>query len=221
MLGRFRRYFFAGLAAFLPLMLTVYLIVITFNFADGILGKYLAPYFRREFGFYVRGIGIVLYIFIITFIGFLVSTFIDRRIYNFFEGLLLKLPFFKQVYPAFKEIASFFIPNEKGKPASFKQVVLVPYPSKGLLTLGFLTNMAAKEINDQAHGEMCNVFIPSVPNPLTGFVVLVPKRDVIFMNNITVEGAFKFIVSGGVVNPTYKELQTGNGTRKGEKRSWE
>ena len=201
MWARFRRYFFAGLAAFLPLALTVYLMIITFNFADGILGKYLAPYFRREFGFYLHGVGIIIYIIFITFIGFLVTTFIDRRIYSFFEGFLLKVPFFKQVYPAFKEIASFLLPKEK---SNFKQVVLIPFPSKGTYSIGFLTNYTAKEINEKADEELCNIFVAHVPNPLTGFVILVPKKDVIVLDNITVEGAIRYLVSAGVVNPTHK-----------------
>ena len=200
MFSKFRKYFFSGLAAFLPLALTVYFLVITFNLLDGILGKYLAPYFRREFGFYIRGIGIILFTFIITFIGFVVSTFLDRRIYSFFENLLVKLPFFKQVYPAVKEIASFIIPNDK---PAFQSVVMFHYPRLGTYTIGFLTNTSAKELSDFTGEELCNVLVPSVPNPLTGYVVLVPKKDLIFPR-ISVEEALKLVVSGGVVNPLFK-----------------
>jgi uncharacterized membrane protein len=110
----------------------------------------------------------------------------------------LKLPFFKQVYPALKEMVIFLF--RRDQMSSFKQVILVEYPRKGLYSIGFLTNDTAKEINDNIRTELCNVFIPTSPSPLTGFTVLVPKKEIIH-TNISIEGAFKFIVSGGVVNP--------------------
>ena len=201
MFGKFRKYFFAGLAAFLPIALTVYLLVLFFNLLDGILGKYLAPYFQREFGFYIKGIGIILFISIITFIGVLASSFLDRRIYAFFEGFLVKLPFFKQVYPAVKEISSFILPQ--GKP-SFQQVVLTEYPSKGIFSMGFLTNTTSSNITQHCEGEdFCTVLIPTMPNPLSGFIIIVPRKNLKF-RKISVDEAIKFFVSGGVVNPGSK-----------------
>ena len=107
MLKRIQHYFVSGLIVFLPLVLTIKLLFLTFNIADGFLGKYIEPYFSREFGFYFRGLSLLICIFLIIFIGFLVSNFIGKRLHPFFEQLLLKLPFFKQVYPAFKEISLF------------------------------------------------------------------------------------------------------------------
>ena len=112
--------------------------------------------------------------------------------------IVLKLPFFKQVYPALKEMAVFLFTRERM--ASFRQVVLIEYPRKGIYAMGFLTNDSSKEICDDVKKELCNVFIPSSPGPLTGFTVLVPKKEVVH-TRISIEDAFKFIVSGGVVNP--------------------
>jgi len=95
MLARLRRYFVSGLAVFLPLALTIYLFILTLNLADGLLGKYLEPYFSQEFGFYFRGLGIIICVLIILAIGFLATNFLGRKIYAFFESLLLKLPFFR------------------------------------------------------------------------------------------------------------------------------
>ena len=84
--------------------------------------------------------------------------------------------------------------------SSFKQVVLIEYPRKGVYAMGFLTNDTSKEICDNIGKELCNVFVPSSPGPLTGFTILVPKKEVVY-THISIEDAFKFIVSGGVVNP--------------------
>jgi len=127
-----------------------------------------------------------------------VTNFLGQRVYQYFEKLLIKLPFFRQVYPAIKEIAVFLFSRDRFK--SFKQVVLVEYPRKGIYAFGFLTNDSADNICELTKKDMCNVFMPSAPGPLTGFVFMVPRKDIIF-TNISVEDAVKFIVSGGVVNP--------------------
>src|SRR5206468_2502553 len=116
----------------------------------------------------------------------------------FFESLerfLLNIPFFKQVYPALKEISFFIFKRDK---VNFKQVVLVEYPRKGLYSVGFITNETSKRISAAVDKELKNVFIPHSPSPLSGFIVLVPKEDIIFVN-LSVEEAFKFVISGGVV----------------------
>jgi len=194
---KFRRYILTGLVVFLPLSLTVYLLIMLVNFTDGLLGKYLEPYFVERVGFYVHGIGILVGLLILFIIGFFSSNFLGKRIYGFFENLILKLPFFRQIYPAIKEMAIFLFSREK---LAFKQVVVIEYPRKGLYSYGFLTNDSSHQMQEKLGKELCNVFIPSAPGPLTGYVLMVPKRDIIF-TDVSVEEAIKFIVSGGVVNP--------------------
>jgi uncharacterized membrane protein len=194
-MSRLRRYFVSGLIIFLPLALTINLLVLTFNIADGFLGKYLQPYFSREFGFYVRGISILVCLSVILLIGFFATNFLGRTIYPVFESALLKLPFFKQVYPAFKEIALFLFSREK---FTFRQVVLIEYPRKGLFSVGFLTNEASSTVADKTGRDLCYVFVPHTPSPLTGFLTLVPKEELVFPD-ISVEEAIKIIVTGGVI----------------------
>jgi uncharacterized membrane protein len=196
-MGKLRKYFFSGLVAFLPVALTAYFLFIIITFSDGLLGKYLKPKFQEQFGFYPPGISIIVGVCIILVIGFFVTNFLGRRIYAFFENLLLKLPFFKQIYPALKEIALFLFSRDK---LAFKQVAIVEYPRKGIYSIGFLTNDSAQLIKDELRSDLCNVFIPTAPGPLTGFVVMVPKKEIIFPD-ISVEETIKFIVSGGVLNP--------------------
>ena len=196
MFGNIRKYFISGLVVFLPIALTLYLLVIAIAFAD----NFFREFFKKlgfGFGDYY-GLSIVIGIGILVLIGFITTNFLGRKIHGFFEAIVLKLPFFKQVYPALKEMAIFLFARERL--ASFKQVVLIEYPRKGMYAMGFLTNDSSKEICDNIGKELCNVFVPSSPGPLTGFTILVPKREVVY-THISIEDAFKFIVSGGVVNP--------------------
>lgn len=195
---RLRKYFISGMIVSLPFALTVYLLGLAISFFDNVLGRYLEPYFYDTFGFYFRGISIIIALYLIVLVGFFVTNFLGKRLFDSFEKLIVKLPFFRQVYPAIKEMAIFLFSRDRL--AQFEQVVLIEYPRKGMYAFGFLTNDSSKRICDKTKQDLCNIFVPSAPGPLTGFVVMVPRKDVTF-TNITVEEAFKFIVSGGVVNP--------------------
>jgi len=199
MFTRIRRYFLSGLVVFVPLALSVYLFILLINVADGLLGKFLKPYFYEELGFYPRGVSIVIGVLGIILIGFLATNYFGRKIHGFFEKIVLKLPFFRQVYPAAKEMAIFLFSRDR---LAFKQVVIIEYPRQGIYSFGFLTNETSKPICDLTGREMYNIFIPSAPGPLTGYVVMVPRKHVT-MTDITVEDAIKYIVSGGVVNPVH------------------
>jgi uncharacterized membrane protein len=197
MLANLRRYFLSGLIVFLPLALTVFLFRWMLVFTDSLLGKYIAPYFEKYFGFYFRGLGILLSVVIIVFIGFVVTNYFGRKLHALAEKILIQLPFFKQVYPAFKEIALFMFSRDK---LSFKQVVIVQYPSKGIFCVGFLTNETCEKICQLTEKKLCNVFVPTTPSPMTGYVVMIPKEEIIF-SDLSIEDALRVIVSGGVLNP--------------------
>ncbi len=149
-------------------------------------------------GFYYVGLSILVFTVLMVLIGFMVIHFFGKNLYPFCERLLLKLPFFKQIYPAIKEFAILIFSREK---PSFKQVVLVEYPRKGIYSLGFLVNENSPKFNKAVNQELCNVLIPTVPSPFSGFVILVPKNEII-ATDISIEQAIKFLVSDGVVNPT-------------------
>ncbi len=197
MIKNLKKYFLSGLMVFLPIALTIFLFYFAIVKIDGWMSQFFQPYFMKRFGFYFHGLGILLGVYIIILIGFFTTNFIGRRVHRFFEQILLKLPFVRQVYPALKEMAVFLFSQDQLK--SFKQVVLVEYPRKGIYSFGFLTKGSSSPKLCQATGkDLCHVFISSSPSPLTGFVILVPKEDVIF-TDLTIEETFKFIVSGGVV----------------------
>lgn len=192
-----RKYFVSGLLVFLPVALTVFLFIWVISFADGLLGDYIQPLIKHYLGFYIPGLGLLVGVILIILIGFFATQFIGAKLHGAVEKVLLRLPFFKQVYPAFKEIASFFFSQKK---LAFKTAVVVQYPSKGIYSIGFLTNESSEKIKDLTGEDLCNVFISSSPSPFTGFAVMMRRKDII-VTDISIEEAAKFIVSGGVVNP--------------------
>lgn len=213
MLTKLRNYFLSGLVIFMPLALTIYIFVAVIGFLDGQIGRFLEPIILEKYGFYFEGIHrfifnflcVVAGVYLIILIGFFARNFVGRKIYEFFEQILIKLPFFRQLYPAFKEISIFLFSRDRV--ASFKQVVLVEYPRKGIYSLGFLTNDAPEEVAEIINKDMCSVFISTSPSPLTGFTIIIPRKDVTVLE-MSIEAAFKFIVSGGVVNPQQQLGQT-------------
>lgn len=197
MINRLRRYFFTGLAVLLPVFLTGYIIFLVFNFAEQLLGKYLNNYLLRHFDFFIPGLGLILTTVIIVFIGFISSHFFGKGALHLLEKLFLRFPFVRQLYPSIKKIVSFFFTQDR---KLFKQVVLVQYPSKGIWSVAFITNTAVDKINNALGKDILNIFVPNVPGPLTGNLILVPKDEVVFLD-ICVEDALKIVVTGGVLNP--------------------
>jgi uncharacterized membrane protein len=198
MLRIFKKYFFSGLAVFLPIGLTIYVFIWVLNFAESIFGRYLRPFFLDYYDFYFWGLGIIALLAIILLCGFLVTNYFGRSLQALTERILLKIPLMANIYPAFKEITEFIF-REKAK--TFQQVVLVQWPSPGLYALGFMTNKTPDVICQKVGKELCNVLIPHVPNPVSGYIVIVPRESIIPLP-LSVEEAVKFIVSGGVVDPT-------------------
>ena len=196
MIIKLRQYFLTGLAVLLPVFLTGYIIFLIFNFAEALTGKYLNNYLLTNFNFFIPGLGLLLTLIIIVCIGFLSSRFFGRKIFPFFESLFLRIPLVRQLYPSIKKIVSFFFSQDK---KLFKRAVLVEYPRKGTWSVGFITNEAAPRINKEFGKEMFNVFIPGTPGPLTGYLIIVPKEELLFLD-ISIEDALKVIISGGVLN---------------------
>jgi uncharacterized membrane protein len=196
MLRRIKKYFFSGLAVFLPLSLAIYVCVWLMNFTESLLGKYLKPFFLEYYDFYFWGLGIIILLAIILFCGFLVTQYFGRALHRATEHMILKVPLLGTIYPAFKEIARFLF---RGQAAQIQQVVMVAWPSEHAYVLGFLTNTTSQKLSDKVSKKLHNVMIPKVPNPLTGFVVMIPEERIIRLD-ISVEEAVKIIVSGGVIN---------------------
>jgi len=148
---------------------------------------------------YLNLIGLVIAIIAVYVAGRLLGGFLGRRFYRKIERIITSLPVFKQVYPHVKQIVDFLFSDERS--LKFSRVVMVPYPRKGVWSLGFQTGAAVRGVEPHAAEECVTVFIPSSPTPFTGYAVTVPRRDVIEVQ-VSVEEAVRFIVSGGVLVPT-------------------
>ena len=175
----------------------MYLIFIALRFIDNIWGKLINIYLKQHLGFAVPGIGIILGIITVFMIGFIATNYLGKRIFRALENWFLKFPFIRQIYPAAKQIVDSFLSRES---PSFKKVVLIEYPSKGLWSIGFITNDSFKDACEKAGSDLVHVFVATTPSPLTGFLVLVPRQDIRVLD-ISIEEGIKLIVSGGIVKP--------------------
>lgn len=192
---RIRKYFLAGMMVVSPVLLTVFLFLWSFRFLDGILGRHINKLLLRYYGYTIPGLGIIFAVALIFFAGFFVTHLVSKRVLRFFENWFVKFPLIKQVYPAVKEIVSFLFSDTR---THFKTTALVEYPRKGIYALGFITNDGPPDFNKKTHRELLSVFIPTTPTPLSGFLIFVPKEEVI-VTDVSVESALKIIISGGVV----------------------
>jgi uncharacterized membrane protein len=194
---KIKRYLITGFVVVVPIFLTFYVLLGIFSFADGILGRFLNVYLENSLGFYIPGLGFFIAIIFIFFTGLLATRFVGKKIISGIEKWFSNLPLINKVYPTLKQIILFISAQ---KEFGFKKVVLVEYPSKGIWSMGFLTNEHFDKISQLTNKEMVGVFMPSTPGPLTGYMIFLPKKEVKFLD-ISVSDALKIIISGGVFKP--------------------
>ena len=193
-LTRIRNYFIAGIVVLIPIGITVYITILLINISSRILPKQLNPDYYLPYD--IPGLEILIAIILITFIGWLSLSFLGKRVLNLFNTLLKKIPILRTIYSAIVQMTSSFTSPDKNK----KNVVLVEYPRKGSWAVGFATKKNTGEISDKTKKELINVFVPTTPNPTSGFLLMFPKEEVIYLD-MSFEEASKFIVSAGTSNP--------------------
>jgi uncharacterized membrane protein len=196
-MSRAKRYFITGFLIILPVFMTIYFIWAIVLFVDTTWGRLINVYLLKYFGFQIPGLGFVIAIATIFLVGFITTNIFGRRLFHFFENLFIRFPIIGQIYGPAKQIVNSFVSKEK---PAFRKVVLVEYPSKGIWSIGFLTNESFSDANNKAGEDLLHVFIATTPSPLTGFLVLIPRKDVKVLD-IPVEAGIKLIVSGGIVKP--------------------
>ena len=192
---KFRNYFFAGVVVLIPLGITLYFTLFLINISSKILPKELNP--NHYLPYDIPGVEIIISIFLITFIGWLSLSFIGKKLLEIFNNILKRIPFLRTVYSAIVQMIETFTKREEGQ----KNVVLVEYPRKGSWAVGFATKDNTGEMADKTKKNLVNVFIPTTPNPTSGFLLMFPKEEIIYLD-MTFEQASKFIVSAGTSNPT-------------------
>jgi len=193
-LARIRNYFIAGIVVLIPIGITLYITLFIINISSKILPKEINP--NHYLPYNIPGLEIIISIFLITLIGWLSLSFLGRKLLGLFNGLLKRIPILRTIYSAIGQMTSSFTKNDKNE----KNVVLVEYPRKGTWAVGFATKENKGEIKDKIKKELVNVFVPTTPNPTSGFLLMFPKEDVIYLD-LTFEEASKFIVSAGTSNP--------------------
>jgi uncharacterized membrane protein len=198
---RLRTYLVTGLLVWVPLGITVFLVKFMVDFMDRTL--LLLPMDYRPdtvLGFHIPGLGIVLAVTVLLVTGVLAANFLGRKLVNVWESTLQRIPLVRSVYSAAKSFAEVVLTNNTD---SFKQVMLIEYPRKGLYSICFQTSTSLGEVQARTGEEVICVFVPTTPNPTSGLILMVPKEDVIELD-MEIEEALKMVVSLGVVIPEWK-----------------
>jgi len=192
-LARFRNYFITGVVVLIPIGITIYLSIFIVDISSKIIPKEINP--NHYLPYDIPGLEILIAILLITFIGWLSLSFLGKKLLNTFENLLKRIPILRTIYSAITQMTETFTKSEGNK----KNVVLVEYPRKGSWAVGFATKDNEGQISKKTNKKLVNVFIPTTPNPTSGFLLMFPKEEVIYLD-LTFEEASRFIVSAGTSN---------------------
>ena len=193
-MARIRNNFIAGVVVLIPIGITIYLTLLVISISSKILPKEINP--NHYLPYDVPGVEIVISIILITLIGWLSLSFIGKRLLEIFENILKRIPILRTIYSAIGQMTDTF--TKTGKDT--KNVVLVEYPRKGTWAVGFVTKENSGEISSKTKRNLVNVFMPTTPNPTSGFLLMFPKEELIYLD-LSFEEASKFIVSAGTSNP--------------------
>jgi len=189
-LVRLRNYFITGAIVLIPIGITIYLTLFIIKISSGLLPKKINP--NNYLPFDVPGIEIIITIILITLIGGLSLSFLGKKFLEIFNNILKKIPILRTIYSAVGQLTESFTKSD----ANQKSVVVLEYPRKGIWVVGFATKENKGEISKKTNEDLVNIFVPTTPNPTSGFLLMVPKNDLIYLD-MSFEDASRFIVSAG------------------------
>ena len=193
-----KKYFITGLLIWVPLAITVWVLALIVRTMDQSL--LLLPESARPehiIGFYIPGIGVVLTLMVVFLTGLFTANILGQKLVQFWEGILSRIPVVKSLYYSVKQVSDTLF-SSSGE--AFRKALLVEYPRKGIWTIAFLTGQPGGDVVNYLRGEYVSVYIPTTPNPTSGFFLMMPKADVIELD-MSVDTALKYIISMGVVAP--------------------
>ena len=193
-IAKLRNYFITGMVVLVPIGITLYLTKFFISISSKLIPAEINP--NSYLPILIPGLEIVLSVIFITLIGYLSLSFIGKKILQLFNNLLKRIPILRTIYSAIGEMAKTLAPKRKSE----KSVVLIEYPRKGSWAVGFATKDNTGEISKKTNQSLVNVFVPTTPNPTSGFLLMFPKEDIIYLD-MNFEEASKFIVSAGTSNP--------------------
>jgi len=202
--ARLRNYFLTGILVTAPLVITFYAAYVVVSFIDNTVTGLLPDSYNPNsyLPFSVPGVGLIVLFTTLVIIGFLTANFLGRLLIKWGELLLDRMPVIRNVYSAIKQIFETIL---KSQSTAFRDVVLVEYPRKGLWCIGFVSGTTKGEVQNLTTDEMVNVFLPTTPNPTSGFLLFVPRKDITKLH-MTVEEGIKMVVSGGIITPPDKRI---------------
>ena len=192
-LARLRNNFIAGIVVLIPIGITLYLTLFFVKISGKIIPKKINP--NNYLPFDIPGVEILIALFLITFIGWLSLSFIGKKFFEIFNNFLKKIPILRTIYSAIGQMTETFTKSDNTQ----KSVVLLEYPRRGIWVVGFATKENQGVIKDKIQEDLVNVFVPTTPNPTSGFLLMLPKKDLIYLD-VSFEIASKFIVSAGTTN---------------------
>ncbi len=212
MMGRLRSYFFAGLLVTAPVALTIYFVWIVVRFVDNLINALIPEQYLL--GYYlpidIPGLGLIVAVAGLTLIGALAAGFFGRLIIRIGERIVEQMPIVRNIYGAIKQVFETVLSQDS---KSFRQVALIEYPRRGIWSLGFVTGTTTGEVQQDTEDEVINVFLPTTPNPTSGFLLFIPRSEVQVLD-MTVEDGIKMVVSAGIITPKQKVVVD----RKSEKK---
>ena len=194
----FKRYFLAGLILWAPLSITIWVIAWVFDVLDSVLPMAIRS--EALFGVHIPGFGVLVVVLLILVTGFVAANLIGQKLVEIWEGMMSRIPLVRSIYSSVKQVSDTILsPNGQ----AFRQAVLVQYPRQGSWTIGFLTGTPASDVAQHLPTECVSVYVPTTPNPTSGFFLMMPKSEVIELS-IGVDAALKYVVSMGTVPPGVK-----------------
>jgi len=187
---RIRNNFIAGVVALIPIGITLYLTLFIIKLSTRLIPKEINP--NNYLPFDIPGLEILIALILITLVGWISLSFLGKKFFELFNSVLKRIPILRTIYSAIGQMTENFTKNDKDK----SSVVLLEYPRKGVWAVGFATKKNEGTISDEVQEELINIFLPTTPNPTSGFLLMIPKKDLIYLD-VTFEQASKFIVSAG------------------------
>ena len=191
--SRIRNNFIAGIVVLIPIGITLYLTLFLIRISGKIIPKEINP--NNYLPFNIPGVEIAIALVLITFVGWLSLSFLGKKFFEIFNNILKKIPILRTIYSAIGQMTETFTKSDNNQ----KNVVLLEYPRKGIWAIGFATKKNEGMLKNKIGQEIINVFVPTTPNPTSGFLLMVPRKDLIYLD-VSFEQASKFIVSAGTTN---------------------
>ncbi|KTC90355.1 Uncharacterized conserved protein [Fluoribacter dumoffii] len=193
-----RSYLLTGLVVWLPILITIGVLRFIIDLLDNTLALIPKAYQPEQLiGHYIPGLGVILSLVILLITGVIATNYFGQRIVEWGESLLVRIPLVRSIYKTVKQVINAVLSTNS---EAFRKVVLIEYPRKGLWSIAFQTGSANTALNTKTNQEMVSVFIPTTPNPTSGFLMMLPRNDVIELD-MSIDEALKFIISLGVMPP--------------------